>query len=75
MSRKQSNSSPVNAGAKTAPVKPSAARPTKQVAEVKPTREAVQRRAYELYRERAERGVPGTPEGDWLRAERELSPA
>ncbi|MBX3357482.1 MAG: DUF2934 domain-containing protein [Phycisphaeraceae bacterium] len=37
----------------------------------RPTLEEVRKRAYELYLSR--RGVNGTPESDWLQAERELS--
>jgi hypothetical protein len=39
----------------------------------KPARERIQRRAYELYLARGD--GPGSPDGDWLRAERELSAA
>lgn len=35
-----------------------------------PTREEIERRAYEIYQERA--GASGSPGDDWLRAEREL---
>lgn len=35
-----------------------------------PTVEEIRRRAYEIYLER--RGVGGSPEADWLQAEREL---
>lgn len=37
----------------------------------KPTADEIRRRAYELYL--ARRGVGGSPEQDWLQAERELS--
>lgn len=35
-----------------------------------PTADEIRRRAYEIYLER--RGVGGSPESDWLQAEREL---
>lgn len=38
-----------------------------------PSREEIERRAYEIYQERG--GASGNPEDDWLRAERELRAA
>jgi len=35
-----------------------------------PSREAIERRAYEIYQQRGRNG--GNPESDWLQAEREL---
>lgn len=37
----------------------------------KPTADQIRKRAYELYL--ARRGVGGSPEQDWIKAERELS--
>lgn len=34
--------------------------------------EAVRRRAYEIYEERAGSGLESSPEGDWLQAEAEI---
>lgn len=42
------------------------------IREVKPSREQVARRAYELYSTRLARGERGTPESDWYQAEQEL---
>jgi hypothetical protein len=36
------------------------------------THEEIARRAYEVYLERCQRGLPGTPDSDWTRAEAEL---
>ncbi len=36
------------------------------------TDEVIGERAYEIYLGRVEKGVPGSAEGDWLEAEREL---
>jgi hypothetical protein len=41
-----------------------------RTAKSRPTREDIQLRAYEIYRER--RSAPGNPLEDWVQAEREL---
>jgi hypothetical protein len=41
--------------------------------EIKGSRDQVQKRAYELFLSRKAKNQPGTPEGDWLAAERELA--
>jgi hypothetical protein len=40
--------------------------------EIKPNAEAVRRRAYELYLDRARTGKPGDETADWVQAEKEL---
>ena len=35
-------------------------------------REAIMKRAEEIYKERLAKNLPGTEEGDWLEAERQL---
>jgi hypothetical protein len=40
---------------------------------MKPTREEIAQRAYEIYQ--ARKGKPGNPDEDWLQAERELTEA
>lgn len=42
-------------------------------AEVKPERDQVQRRAYEVYMRRLASGAPGDEASDWAQAERELA--
>jgi hypothetical protein len=37
-----------------------------------PTYEQIAARAYEIYADRFAHGKPGTPEGDWFEAERQL---
>lgn len=48
------------------------AKPT-TLKELKPEPAAVQKRAHEIYLARITKSVQGTPESDWLQAERELS--
>ena len=38
-----------------------------------PDRAAIEKRAQEIYLDRVSKNKPGTPEGDWLAAEKELS--
>lgn len=61
-------------------VKPVAEKPTAPARRTKtakaarhdlPSREAIERRAYEIYQARGQNGG-GNPESDWLQAEREL---
>jgi hypothetical protein len=40
--------------------------------ELKPSADAIRKRAYELYLERVAMGQPGDDRSDWIRAEREL---
>lgn len=37
-----------------------------------PSREEISKRAHEIFEERAKKNLPGTEEGDWLEAERQL---
>jgi hypothetical protein len=53
-----------------APANPAAAAPSNP-APRRPTVEQIRKRAYEIYL--ARRGVGGSPEQDWLQAERELT--
>jgi hypothetical protein len=41
--------------------------------DLKPSADAVRRKAYELYVERIAKGQPGDERTDWIRAERELT--
>lgn len=52
---------------------PNAATSAHSSVEVKPNAEAVRRRAYELYLDRARTGKPGNELGDWAQAEQELA--
>lgn len=56
------------AAAKPAPV----VRGSDHVREVKPNRDLIRRRAFEIYQERIARGIRGDAQTDWLQAEREL---
>lgn len=49
------------------------AAPASHHAEVKPTSDQIRRLAYEIYARRLATGAHGTPESDWLQAERELA--
>ena len=39
---------------------------------VSPDADAIRRRAWEIYNDRVQQGRPGSPQDDWLQAEREL---
>jgi hypothetical protein len=41
-------------------------------ASARPTREQIEQAAYFNYRTRAEKGLPGDPQSDWVAAERKL---
>jgi hypothetical protein len=72
-------STPTNAGATAAPSatpaggkKRTTAKPTVEQ-ELKPTIEQIRRRAYEIYLERQGKGAVGSPDSDWVQAERDLA--
>lgn len=65
---RMTRSSPTAAGAASSSVQSNPA----AAVEIKPNPEAVRRRAYELYLERARTGKPGDEAADWVQAEREL---
>lgn len=53
------------------PPVPEAALP--EPAPIVPTEDQIRARAFEIYRRRMERGLPGDAVSDWLQAERELT--
>lgn len=70
MARINSSSSKPSASATLAG--PIASSPT-GLGEIRVPKDQVQKRAYELFLSRKAKNQPGTPEGDWLAAERELA--
>jgi hypothetical protein len=50
------------------PSTPGRLEPTREL----PSLDEIRRRAHELYLDRLRRGADGSPQDDWLRAEREL---
>jgi hypothetical protein len=61
----------VPAGTKNGPI--AGAAMANSVTEAKPSSEQIRARAYQIYAERAAKGVPGDAASDWLKAESELT--
>lgn len=62
------------AATKAAPKKTAATQKTTKKATTSkhPSYQQIAARAYEIYADRVKHGRPGTPEGDWLEAEKQL---
>jgi hypothetical protein len=73
-STKKKTTTKKKAATKAAPKKTAATQKTtkKAAASNHPSYQQIAARAYEIYADRVKHGRPGTPEGDWLEAEKQL---